>query len=100
MTKKSKAVSAVTPNVLMTKLPDAGTTLVTLAVVPAVAATASTLLLAVTRLFVTVIVVPAAAMFTRPVGLLIVWFPVVPGGVIVEARVTLPVVVKLTMPDT
>jgi hypothetical protein len=53
---------------------------------PLVATHAITWLLAVTRLFVTVMVVPAAAMFTRPVGLLMVWFPVVPGAVIVEGR--------------
>jgi hypothetical protein len=39
--------------------------------------------LAVTRLLVTVIDVPPAATFTRPFILLIVWFPVVPGEVIV-----------------
>ena len=29
-------------------------------------------------------------MFTRPVGLLMVWLPVVPGAVIVEGRVSPP----------
>jgi len=44
------------------------------------------MLFAVTKLFVTVRVSAPAAKFTVPAYLLIVWFPVVPGGVIVLSR--------------
>ena len=74
----------------MVKLPAAGTTLVTRAVESFVAGTAITILFAVTKLFVTTTEVPAAAIFTRPQGLLIVTAPVVPTVVIVESSFTPP----------
>jgi hypothetical protein len=75
---------------VITKLPEPGTTFLMTAVLSFVATHAITWLLVVTRLFVAVIDDPAAAMFTRPVGLLIVWLPVVPGGIIVESNVIPP----------
>ena len=67
--------------------PDPGTTLVTRAVASAVAAMAQIYDDVVTSEFVTVTVVPAAAMFTRPLILFIVWLPVVPGAVIVAGTI-------------
>ena len=102
MTKNPIAVSAVAAAFsVTTKLPEPGTTFLMTAVVSFVATHAITWLFAVTRLFVTVMEVPAAAMFTRPVGLLMVWLPVVPGAVMVEASerppesARLPVVVSI-----
>lgn len=75
---------------LITNEPAAGTTLVSLAVVSLVRMTACTMDVAATKLFVTVTVVPAAAMLTVPVGLLMVWLPVVPTVVLVAFNTSPP----------
>jgi hypothetical protein len=81
-------VSAVQPAfIVITKLPDAGTTLrILVHVASAVLATEKMIDVAVTVELVTVIVVPAAAILTVPAGLFIVWFPVVPAAVTVRTR--------------
>jgi hypothetical protein len=92
ITRNPIAVSAVAAAFrVTTKLPEPGTTFLMTAVLSFVATHAITWLFAVTKLFVTVIDVPAAAIFTRPVGLLMVWLPVVPGVVIVEVSDSPPV---------
>ena len=77
MTIKSKLLCAVVATVVMVKLPAAATTDVTRPVVSADDIHATTCDAAVTRELVTTTDVPAAAMLTRPDGLLIVTAPTV-----------------------
>lgn len=73
---------------LITKLPLHGTTFLIVAVVSLVRSTACTIEEVETRELVTVTVVQAAAIFTVPLGLLIVLSPVVPPAVFVASNVT------------
>ena len=69
------------------KLHDAGTTFLIVAVASLVLSVAKTSEEVVTRELVTVTVVQAAAIFTVPLVLLIVWFPVVQAAVFVAFTV-------------
>ena len=83
-------ISAVAATILIVNDPDVGTTFAIRAVVSSVRITHSTIEFADTSEFVTVTVVPAAAILTVPVSLFIVWFPVVPPAVTVVGYETSP----------
>ena len=92
MQKNPIDVSAVVAAVsVITNDPAPGTTFLSVAVASFVLSTAKQMLVAETIELVTVTVVPAAAMFTVPEILLIVWFPVVPPAVLVAGNVNTPV---------
>ena len=75
------------PASVIAKDPLAGTQLKMAEFVSDVRTIGITMLLVLHKLFVTVTVWLPAAMFTVPAGVLIVWLPVVPGGVIVLVNV-------------